>query len=101
MACFRSNFQAKPLILDPIRAIFDDLNPNRHFGQDLDLQDQGRETLARPILFFLSPEMPILDLTPSPAKRSLASFCVAAGDPSAKQKKQTCVRLAEQRYGLG
>ena len=36
-------FHAKPSILDPIRAIFDDLVPSRHFGRDLDLQDQARD----------------------------------------------------------
>ena len=36
-------FQAEPSILDPIRAIFDDLGSNRHFGPDLDLQDQARD----------------------------------------------------------
>ena len=34
-------FRAKPSILDPIRAIFDDLGPNRHCGPGLDLQDQA------------------------------------------------------------
>ena len=43
LACFWTNFQAKPSILDPIRAVFDDLGPNRHFGPDLDLQDQARD----------------------------------------------------------
>ena len=43
LACFWTDFQAKPSILDPIRAIFDDLGPNRHFGRDLDLQDQARD----------------------------------------------------------
>ena len=38
LACFWSNFQAECSILDPIRAIFDDLDPPRHFGWDLDLQ---------------------------------------------------------------
>ena len=65
LACFWTDFQAKPSILDPIRAIFDDFGPNRHFGWDLDLQDQagdwpggsgppgtGREALAQPTRFF-------------------------------------------------
>ncbi len=43
LACFWTKFQAKPSILDPIRVIFDDLGPNRHFGRDLDLQDQARD----------------------------------------------------------
>ena len=43
LACFWTDFQAEPSILDPIRAIFDDLGPNRHFGWDLDLQDQARD----------------------------------------------------------
>ena len=43
LACFWTDFQAKRSILDPIRAIFDDLGPNRHFGSDLDLQDQARD----------------------------------------------------------
>ena len=34
-------FRAKRSILDPFRAIFDDLGPNRHCGPDLDLQDQA------------------------------------------------------------
>ena len=34
-------FRAKQSILDPFRAIFDDLGPNRHCGPDLDLQDQA------------------------------------------------------------
>ena len=32
----------EPSILDLIRSIFADLDPNQHFGQDLDLQDQVR-----------------------------------------------------------
>ena len=36
-----TKFQAKRSILDPIRAIFDDLGPNRHCGPELDLQDQA------------------------------------------------------------
>ena len=36
-----SLFRAKRSILDPFRAIFDDLGPNRHCGPDLDLQDQA------------------------------------------------------------
>ena len=43
LACFWTNFQAKPSILDPIRAIFDDSGPSRHCGSDLDLQDQARD----------------------------------------------------------
>ena len=35
LACFWTDFQREPLILDPIRAIFDDFGPNRHFGRDL------------------------------------------------------------------
>ena len=35
LACFWTDFQPEPLILDPIRAVFDDLCPNRHFGRDL------------------------------------------------------------------
>ena len=46
LACFWSDFQPKPSILDPIRVIFDDLSPNRHFGWDLDLQDQARDWLG-------------------------------------------------------
>ena len=72
LACFWTDFQAKPSILDPIRTIFDDLGPNRHFGRDLDQARDwpgglgnkpgtGREALVRPT----KPEMPIWDLTPS------------------------------------
>ncbi len=46
LACFWNDFQAKPSILDPIRAIFDDLGPNRHVGWVLDLQDQARDWLG-------------------------------------------------------
>ena len=35
--------QAKRSILDRIRAIFNDLGPNRHCGPDLHLQDQARD----------------------------------------------------------
>ena len=48
LACFWTDFQAKRSILDPIRAIFDDLGPNRHFGRDLDLQDQARDWRGGP-----------------------------------------------------
>ena len=41
LACFWTKFQAKRSILDPFRAIFDDLGPNRHCGPDLKLQDQA------------------------------------------------------------
>ena len=37
----RSLFRAKLSILEPIRAILDDLRPNQHCGPDLDLQDQA------------------------------------------------------------
>ena len=57
LACFWTDFQAKPSILDPIRAIFNDLGPNRHFGPDF---DQARAWPGGP-----KPEMPIWDLTPS------------------------------------
>ena len=43
LACFWTKFQAELSILDPIRAIFNDLGPNRHCGPDLDLQDQARD----------------------------------------------------------
>ena len=43
LACFWTNFQAEPSILDAIRAILDDLGPNRHFGRVLDLQDHPRD----------------------------------------------------------
>ena len=43
-----SDFQAKPLILEPIQAIFDDLDPSRHFGPELDLQDQIGASWAVP-----------------------------------------------------
>ena len=36
-----SLFRDKWSILDPFRAIFDDLGPNRHCGPDLDLQNQA------------------------------------------------------------
>ena len=39
-----SLFRAKRLILDPIRALFGDLGPNRHGGPDLDIQDQARDS---------------------------------------------------------
>ena len=32
LACFWSDFQPEPSILDPIRAVFDDFGPGRHFG---------------------------------------------------------------------
>ena len=41
LACVWTDFQAEPSILDPICTIFDDVGPNRHFGQDLDLQDNA------------------------------------------------------------
>ena len=37
LACFWIDFQAEPSIRSPIRAIFNDLGRNRHFGLDLDL----------------------------------------------------------------
>ena len=55
MACFWIDFQAKPSNLDPIRAIFDDLDPNRHFGRDL---DQARDWPGRP-----GPAHPLFCLT--------------------------------------
>ena len=43
LACSWANFQAKPSFLEPIRVIFDDLGPNRHFGRVFDLQDHPRD----------------------------------------------------------
>ena len=59
LACFWTDFQPKRSILDPIRAIFDVLGPNRHCRPDLDLQDQARDWPGGPggpagILFFFS-----------------------------------------------
>ena len=34
-------FRAKPPILNSFRTISEDLDPNRHCGSDLDLQDQA------------------------------------------------------------
>ena len=45
LACFWTNFQPEPSILEPIRAIFDDFGPNRHFGLDLARPGTGREAL--------------------------------------------------------
>ena len=42
-ACPGVDSQDLATILDPFRAIFDDLGPNRHCGPDLDLQDQARD----------------------------------------------------------
>ena len=60
LVCFWTDFQAEPSILDPIRVIFYDLGPNRHFGQhldllarDLDLLDQARDWLSPPSLHSL------------------------------------------------
>ena len=52
LACFWTKFQPKRSTLDSIRAIFDDLGPNRHCGPDLDLQDRagdGRLEWVRPV----------------------------------------------------
>ncbi len=63
LACFWTDVQAKPSILDPIRAILDDLGPDQHFGPDLDFQDQARvpgtgwEALAQPIFLFLTKQI--------------------------------------------
>ena len=46
LACFWTKFQAKRSILDPIRAIFDDLGPDRHLGPDLDQAWDWPEALA-------------------------------------------------------
>ena len=65
LACFWTDFQPEPSILDPIRAIFDDFGLNRHFGLDLDQArewleaqalagDPWLEALAQPMLFFFS-----------------------------------------------
>ena len=45
LACFWTDFQPEPSILDPIQAVFDDLGPNRHFRRDLARPGTGREAL--------------------------------------------------------
>ena len=41
LACFWTDFQTKPSILDLIRAVFDDLGPSRHFGPDFEWARPG------------------------------------------------------------
>ena len=41
-----TDFQAGPSILNPIRAIFDDLGRNQHFGVDLDLLEPDLNLLV-------------------------------------------------------
>ena len=48
LVCFWNDCEAKQLILDSIWAIFHDLGPNRHFGQDLDFQAQARDWQGGP-----------------------------------------------------
>ena len=84
LACFWTNFQAKLSILGPIRTIFDDLGPNRHFGRDLDLQDQARDWPGDPgpaHTFFLTKNMKSFfifsaggRLPPRPAVKSRTFF---------------------------
>ena len=61
----------------PIRLIFYDLGPNRHFGPDLDLQDQARDWLGSPgpshtFLFLTQTIKPIF-------------FCFRGGSASAER----------------
>ena len=97
LACFWTDFQAKPSILDPSRAVFDDLGPNRHFGPDFDRArawpgglgtrpGTGREALAQPILCFSHKNMfPFFSssaggrLPPRPTRKSRAFFFWAGG----------------------
>ena len=45
LACFWTDFQPEPSILEPIRTVFDDFGPSRHFGRDLARPGTGREAL--------------------------------------------------------
>ena len=82
LACFWANFHAKLPSLCPIQSIFDDLGPNRHFGRDLDLQDQDRDWPGGPGLAhtFCPPQKPTqainADLASEPRRiRSCVFFC--------------------------
>ena len=46
LACFWTDVQPEPPILDPIRAVFEDLGPGRHFGRNLARPGTGREALG-------------------------------------------------------
>ena len=91
LACFGTDFQAKPSILDPIRAIFDDLGPNRHFGRDLDLQDQARDWPGGP--------GPAHTFSLSRKKKRAGLFLFSAGGrlPPAENKKKRLFFFREKK----
>ena len=81
LACFWTDFQPEPSILDPIWAVFDDLGPNRHFGRDLASpgtgqvqalhihggRDSGRLSLS--VRTWLAQAATAADFAPLPAKK--------------------------------
>ena len=79
LACLWTDCQAKPSILDPIRGVFDDLGPNRHFGRDLDLQDQARDWLGGP--------GPAHTFFPHKRKTGVFIFGGGSATPLAQQEK--------------
>ena len=46
LACFWADFHPEPSILGPIRDVFDDFGPNRHFGRDLTRPGTSWEALG-------------------------------------------------------
>ena len=101
LACFWTDFQPEPSILDPIRAVFDDFDPNRHFGLDLARPGTGRKALrpaqglaGRPWpspYFFFSVEI---------KKAGLSLFSEGGRLPPSEKKCFSLFR-EKKKYGLG